>query len=175
MLISYTIYPFLSKKNRHTNAQESRIIASIFDSSGFNVDIAHYTNQKKIDYSIYDVIFGFGEPFENSFTENILRIYYATGAHVCHQNYAEIKRIEEVNKKYHASLLPKRLVPWTWSMSTSLSDVLIVIGNEWTQTTYAQYRSKPVYTVNATALINANSKNIIRNIEKLKGIFVVWK
>lgn len=173
VLISYTVFPFLTNKNSHTNTQESRIITKIFQELGFNIDIIHYTNQKNIEYKKYDVIFGFGEPFENSFVQKDLkRLYYATGAHVCHQNYAEIKRIETVNNKYNANILPKRLVPWNWSMSTSLSDVLIVIGNEWTKSTYTTYTSRPVYTINATALINQNSKNIIRDIEKTKKNFL---
>lgn len=173
VLISYTVLAFLTNKNNHTNAQESRIVAKIFKELGFNVDVIHYTNQKEIEYKKYDVVFGFGEPFENSFVQKSLkRIYYATGAHVCHQNYAEIKRVEEANTKYNANILPKRLVPWNWSMSTSLSDALIVIGNEWTRSTYEKYTAKQVFSINATALINENSKNIIRDIEKTKKSFL---
>ena len=173
VLISYTVLPFLTNKNSHTNAQESRIIANIFKELEFNIDIIHYTNQKKIEYKKYDVIFGFGEPFENSFVDkNLKRIYYATGAHVCHQNYAEIKRVQEVNTKYNSNILPKRLVPWNWSLSTSLSDSLIVIGNEWTKSTYTKYTTKEVFPINATALINENSKNIKRDIEKTKKSFL---
>lgn len=173
VLISYTVLPFLTNRNNHSNVQESKIIANIFNSLEFNVDIIHYTNQKEIDYIKYDVIFGFGEPFENSFKQkNFKRIYYATGAHVCHQNYAEIQRVQEVNTKYNSNILPKRLVPWNWSMSTSLSDFLIVIGNEWTKSTYEKYTKKPVYPINATALINNKCKNIKRDIEKTKKSFL---
>lgn len=173
ILISYTVLPFLTNKNSHTNAQESRIIANIFKELEFNIDIIHYTNQREIDYKKYGVIFGFGEPFENSFVDkNLKRIYYATGAHVCHQNYAEIKRVQEVNTKYNSNILPKRLVPWNWSLSTSLSDSLIVIGNEWTKSTYTEYTTKEVFPINATALINENSKTIVRDIEKTKKSFL---
>jgi Glycosyl transferases group 1 len=173
VLVSYTISPFLYLKNGHTNMQESRVIASVFNSLGFIVDVVNFTNKKTIDYLKYDLIFGFGEPFENSFVDkNLKRIYYATGAHVCHQNYAEIKRVEEVNTKYSSNILPKRLVPWNWSMSTSLSDALIVIGNEWTKSTYDKYTVKQVFPINATALINENSKNIERDIEKTKKSFL---
>lgn len=173
VLISYTVLPFLIKKNSHTNVQESRIIANIFKELEFNIDIVHYTNQREIEYKKYDFIFGFGEPFENSFVDkNLKRIYYATGAHVCHQNYAEIKRVEEVNTKYNSNILPKRLVLWNWSMSTSLSDTLIVIGNEWTKSTYEKYTEKPIFPINATAFINENCKNIAREIEKTKKSFL---
>lgn len=174
VLISYTVLPFLTHKNTHTNASESRVIADIFKSLEFNVDIIHYNNPIEIDYKKYHLIFGFGEPFESSFKQkkNLQRIYYATGAHVCHQNYAEIRRIEEVNIKYHSNILPRRLVPWNWSLSTSLSDCLIVIGNKWTQSTYSRYTRKEVFPINATALINKNSLNIIREIDKTKKSFL---
>ena len=173
VLISYTIIPFFSQNNKHTNNQESKIIADIFNKLGYNVDIVHYTNQSNIKYSKYDTIFGFGEPFENSFKhKNLKRIYYATGAHVFHQNYAEIKRIKNVNTKYNTTILPKRLVPWTWSLSTSLSDSLIVIGNEWTKSTYTKYTNKDVLPINATALINENSEKIIRDIDKTRKNFL---
>ena len=173
VLLSYTVTPFLTDKNGHTNSQESKIIAEIFDELGFNVDVIHYTNQKKIAYKKYDIIFGFGEPFENSFGETSLkRIYYATGAHVCHQNNAETRRIEEVNAKYDANILPKRLVPWNWSMSTSMSDAIIVIGNKWTKSTYTKYTNSPIFSVNATALTNENTSLINRDIEKTKTCFL---
>jgi hypothetical protein len=176
VLISYTIMPFLSKKIYHSNAQESRVIASIFNELEFNVDIIHYTNKSKIDYDKYDVIFGFGVPFECSFftekEKDIKRIHYSTGAHVCYQNYAEIKRIEEVNKKCNSNISPKRLVSWSWSMSIGLSDALIVIGNEWTKSTYSKYTTKPIYTINATALINKSNKINLRETEKTKRSFL---
>jgi hypothetical protein len=173
VLISYTIIPFIYQNSKHTNNQESKVIADIFNKLGYNVDIVHYTNQNNIKYSKYQIIFGFGEPFENSFKyKNLKRIYYATGAHVFHQNYAEIKRIDNANIRHNATILPKRLVPWTWSLSTSLSDSLIVIGNEWTKSTYTKYTNKEVLSINATALININSKKIIRDINKTKKNFL---
>ncbi len=170
VLISYTISPFLSKKITHTNFQESHTIAKVFNELGYCVDIVHYTNQRRLEYSKYDLIFGFGEPFENSYRaeKKLKRIYYATGAHVCHQNHAEIKRVKEVNQKYGSNILPKRIVPWNWSMSTCMSDSMIVIGNEWTKSTYKRYCNIPVYTINATALINNKTEYINRDIEITK-------
>ncbi|MDW5549188.1 glycosyltransferase [Methanosarcina sp.] len=170
VLISYTIFPFVSKKIMHTNFQESHIIAKVFNELGYCVDIVHYTNNKSIDYSKYDIVFGFGEPFENSYTseKKLKRVYYATGAHVCYQNHAEIKRVKEVNKKHGSNILPKRLVPWNWSMSTCMSDAIIVVGNEWTKSTYVGYCDLNVYTINATAFINTKTKFINREIEVAK-------
>lgn len=175
VLISYTVIPFLSSKKSHTNQQESRVIADLFDQLGYLVDVIHYTNLKKPNYQDYDVIFGFGEPFENSFHDSrckAIRIYYATGAHVFHQNPAEARRVIEFNVKYGANLLPQRLVPWCWTLSTTFSDYLIVIGNDWTASTYQNITDKPVLPINATALINKNSVNIQRNLSNARKNFL---
>ena len=141
VLICYTILPYLRKKCYHSNAQEVKIIASVFSSLGFNVDLVHYTCKKNIDYSRYSLIFGFGNIFEKSFFNNlsIYRIFYATGADCSFQNLAEIKRIKFLNRQrynFKNKLLPKRLVHENWSLSYSLSDLFILIGNDWTKSTY---------------------------------------
>ena len=174
-LISYTVIPFLSKKQSHTNQQESRVIAGLFDQLGYQVDFIHYTNPKKLNYQDYDVVFGFGEPFENSFRDSnckAKRIYYATGAHVFHQNPAEAQRVINFNAKYSANLMPKRLVPWCWTLSSTFSDLLIVIGNEWTASTYRNFSDKPVLPINATALLNKDSANIQRHLPTARNNFL---
>jgi len=150
------------------------MIAQIFEDLGYCVDVIHYTNSRCLDYSKYDLIFGFGIPFENSFNSSgkLKRIYYATGAHVCFQNHAEIIRIKSVNEKRNIRITPKRIVPWMWSQSTTMSDALIVIGNEWTKSTYAKYTKAPIYTINATALINGETRNINRNIADTRNNFL---
>lgn len=174
ILISYTIYPFNKRDARHSNSQESITITQLFDDLGYCVDVIHYTNSRNLDYSKYDLIFGFGIPFENSFNSSrkLKRIYYATGAHACFQNHAEIKRVQFVNEKCNNRLTPKRIVPWMWSQSTTMSDALIVIGNEWTKSTYAKYTNAPIYTINATALINEKTSNINRNIADTRNNFL---
>jgi glycosyltransferase involved in cell wall biosynthesis len=173
-LLIYTIYPFKNGDATHSNAQEARAIAAVLDELGFAVDICHYTTNRKIDYPSYTLLFGFGVPFENSFDERfeLKRIYYATGAHVFHQNHSEIRRVSEVNIKNGTRLLPKRVVPWTWSKSTALSDLLIVVGNNWTKATYSRFTKNPIVTINVTALTNEKSVSIQRNIANTKTNFV---
>lgn len=173
-LIVYTIYPFKNSYSTHSNAQETRSIAKILDDLGFVVDVCHYTTNRKIDYTKYSLLFGFGVPFENSFSDIFLlkRIYYATGAHVFHQNHAELNRISQVNDKYGLQLLPKRLIPWTWSQSTTLSDLLIVVGNSWTKSTYAKFTKTAIEKINVTALINEKTKYIHRNISDTRNRFI---
>ena len=105
-LISYTVMPFLTQKDTHTNKQESQVIVDLLTCLGYQVDVIHFSNKQKLNYSNYDLIFGFGEPFENSFKDKkcyAKKIYYATGAHAFHQNAAEVNRIIEFNKKYNSN------------------------------------------------------------------------
>ena len=69
VLICFIIAPFYLKKRsiKHVNVIESRIIAREFYKLGFSVDVVDYRCTRKINYSKYDVIFGFGVPFSNSF------------------------------------------------------------------------------------------------------------
>lgn len=171
-LVVYTIAPFrLRAKELHTNFQESRAIVSILNEFSYNVDIVNWDDPRKIDYSRYDLLFGFGLAFENSFDSSAkpCRVYYATGAHVCYQNHAELLRILSVNKTRGSVLKPKRTVPWTWSKSTTLSDALIVIGNKWTADTYRKISDQiNIYSINATALVNQQVAGLSRDLGQAK-------
>lgn len=171
VLISYITTPFIKAHGFHTNHQESIMIAQIFDLLGYNVYVIDYHTQETIDYSEFDVIFGFGFPFDNSFEKkNIFRIYYATGAHAWFQNIAETKRILEVNKKYGSSLSPQRLVEHTWTKSTSMCDVIIVLGNDWTVSTYRQFFDGPIYKLNTTYLSSEKNSDLL--LKKRKNEFL---
>ncbi|BBE30223.1 hypothetical protein OSSY52_03640 [Tepiditoga spiralis] len=144
VLISYIIDPFINKEKniKHSNWKESRIIAKLFSNHEYNVDVVHYDYFKKINYSKYDLIFGFGDLYEKSFyVEDFKgkRIYYATGAHVNFQNNAELLRLLNLKKRKNKTLRPRRIVEKNWSCSTVLSDAIFCIGNDWTISTYSNY------------------------------------
>ena len=174
LLISYNVNHFLIKNTAHTNYYESHIISKFFSELGYNIDVVSFDNPRNFDLTHYDVIFGFGLPLEKSFAINksIKRIYYATGAHVCYQNSAEIQRIQAVNREKNTFLKPKRIIEWTWSQSSSMSDALVIIGNEWTQSTYQPYTDSPIYTLNATSLFYNSSIILNRDISVTKQHFL---
>ncbi len=155
VLISYLTHPFRKGTHlSHTNTSESLTIARVLRDLNFNVDIVDYYNEYPIDYSRYDIIFGFGEPLINSFyrrKRKILTIYYGTGMHVCHQNHATLKRIKEVySKKGQWILESGRIVDKAWSVQTSLVDSIIVLGNKIAQQSYKKYFQKTVHIVQAS-------------------------
>lgn len=177
VLISYITTP-LSKGGGvkiHTNNHELLAIVEILHSLKYSIDVIDYDIKLKLDFSKYDLIFGFGETFEESFNDSSFRgkrVYYATGAHVYWQNSEEIKRIIEFNKRNKSNLVPKRIVPWNWSMSTAMSDAIIVIGNSWTVSTYKDNCNIPIYAINATGAFYKFDILPQRNIEEARKSFL---
>ncbi|WP_387491261.1 glycosyltransferase [Photorhabdus sp. RM96S] len=98
VLCSYILKPFILKGAiSHSNLQEARCIADIICSLGYDVDICDYKNIRKLNYSKYDIIFGFGHHLENAIYKNFPGkiIHYATGMPQAFQNGESIKRIRE--------------------------------------------------------------------------------
>lgn len=153
-LISMNVNNFINNNIGHTNYLESQVIAKILKSLGYNIDVVSFDNDRDLNLEKYDLILGFGLPLEKSFSsrKQITRIYYATGASTCYQNKAEIDRIIEVNQRKKSKLLPKRLIKWMWSNSIAFSDAMILIGNDWTKSTYQGYTTNDIFTINATSL-----------------------
>lgn len=155
VLISYIVAPFAAHGlNSHTNFQECLAIADVFHTLGYSVDVINFDSRHALDYSGYSCIFGFGDPFCASFYQNVpglVRIHYATGAHVHVQNTETLKRARNVYRKKGKWLLDScRIVQKIWSEQTALSDAIIVLGNEWTLNTYAPYFENTLYTLPAS-------------------------
>lgn len=143
ILMLYINEPFLKnkKKNLHSNQMEAEIIAKLFEEYEYNVDIGSFLCNKNISLKKYDVIFGFGDIFEESFYKEDFkgkRIFYATGAEQSFQIYSEINRVKKFNERNNVKLLPKRLPPNFWALSFYMSDAIIMIGNNWTKSTWSK-------------------------------------
>lgn len=153
VLISYIM---ITKKNKHkykhSNIQECEIITKIFDHYDYKVDLYDRRYSGKINYSKYDLIFGFGDPFENSFYKknNLLRIYYATTQNQFFLNNAELKKIKRINVIKNKWIKPVRLEQKNYSLSINLCNSIICIGNDNTSLTYKKYYDGPIYNVPVT-------------------------
>jgi hypothetical protein len=171
VLISYIVYPFKKKHNfSHSNSVESLEIAKIFNKLGYIVDVYNYTYSKKINFENYDVVFGIGKLFENAVQfkhKKIIFIYYATGAYFCFQNRAELERLQMLYERKNILLKPKRFVKNSMFKSSHLTDSIIVIGNNWTISTYESSKSpkfkvpQSVYDVKWKTEVR--QKNVINN------------
>ena len=165
VLISYIIHPFLYKNLYiHTNAQEALTIADVFNTLGFNIDICQFTLASNLNYKKYNCIFGFGTPLTNSFYQNTsaIKIYYGTGMHIDYQNNSTISRIKEVYKK-KGVFLPEsgRIVPYTYLEQTSLTDAMILLGNDTIVDTYRKYYDGPIFTQHASYFENILLKDAL--------------
>jgi len=140
VLICYIISPFYHKKRsiKHANVIESRIIAKEFYDLGYSVDVVDYRSTRKIDYSKYDVIFGFGHSFSNSFKIDIqiIRICYLTGSSPNFSNEKEAMRIHDIYLHSGKLLTPRREAYWPWMNVVINSDMVVLTGNDNTKTTY---------------------------------------
>lgn len=176
VLISYINYPYISKsiKNYHSNKNEVIAIANVFDVLGYQVDVADYRNNRKIRFSKYYIIFGFGCPIENSFKTSspIFRVFYATGAHHSWQNRAEIRRVNEFNVKYNSTYLPKRIQKSIFPLQNSIADLNIILGNHWTMSTYENHIKGPKFSLYPTSIVKPIM--IYRDISRSKKVFVFF-
>ena len=140
VLICFIIAPFYLQKRsiKHVNVIESRIIAREFNKLGFSVDVVDYRCTRKINYSKYDVIFGFGVPFSNSFDfkYQLKRICYLNGSSPNFSNEREAMRIHDIYNHSGKLLSPRRESYWPWMNAVINSDLMILAGNEVTKSTY---------------------------------------
>ncbi|SOD19858.1 glycosyltransferase [Pedobacter xixiisoli] len=101
VLISYIVTPFKVENNfLHQNYFTAHLITEAFSELGYNVDVVDFISKTEhINYEKYQVVFGFGYNFEQSFyhkmQNNSIRILFVTGAHEEFQNMMSLKCVED--------------------------------------------------------------------------------
>lgn len=168
VLICYITNPFRQGATlSHTNMAESLQIAEAFKNLGYNCDIINYDSTKKINFSKYNIIFGFGEVLRQSFystKKNIKRIYYGTGKHPYFSNAAAIKRGLDFQKDKGVFLADSlRLVDADYALQTMAVDALVLLGDKSTVASYNQYFHPEIYRLNVSFFKVLNYLDIIKN------------
>lgn len=170
--------PFKNKNRMHIhpNYIENYTLAEIFDKYGYAVDVYNNTFPGKINYKRYDLIVGEGLPISNYFCgnkkKNIPIIYYATGSHPFFNNIRSYKSLFAFYKK-HGKYLPlsSRLVNFDWGIGTSLSDYVILLGNNNTKKTFEDNcTSKKIYSLNPPCYV----KNVISDFSRKDKNKFLW-
>lgn len=144
VLISYITYPLRKETIKvHSNILELYSLLEVFKSLNFNIDVCNYTYEGKINYEKYDIIFGFGFPFGKSFIDKSakysIKICYLTGSL---RLFNQMERIKYLKERKKVVLRPRRNYYWPFIQeSISMSDGIIVTGNEWTASTVKPYNS----------------------------------
>lgn len=174
VLFSYSTYHF-NKKNytAHSNYQESLIIAKIFNEMGYIVDIYNNNREYKINFDKYDVVFGEGILMFQSIQNhtNALTIYYATGSHPWQCSQASLNRVVDYYKKNNFLALDStRLQDYKWGLAASLSDAVIVIGNDNTKKTFIDNGAENIYKINPTFHTQKEMKEIQKTPESSKSM-----
>lgn len=141
VLVSYLSEPFRKGvSSKHTNLQECHTAALIFNELGYQIDVIDYYAQHKVDFSKYDIIYGFGDPYENSFYDKGFkgkRILYSPG---CNTVYSNIVSAAAVKKLYpqlgYYPVYLSRCTNNAWPYQKYLSDGIITLGNDFVSQTY---------------------------------------
>ena len=176
-LLSYITHPFKKNSMHHTNYYEAQTWAKILDEIGYQVDIVQYDYAKKLNISKYDLICGFGDVFQYYFESegNAKTIFYGTGMHVCHQNYASLKRVKDVYRKQGVWLTKSaRLVEKTWTHQTSLVDGIIALGNDVCADSYRKYYDGLVYSLPAPFYKTQDGNSILKNRKSDSNKNFLW-
>lgn len=173
VLVSYITAPFLKKnlKLSHTNILEALTAGNFFKRNGYIVDVVHCGSSIDIDYSVYDIIYGFGKPFENYFLKsshlNKKTIFYLTGFNPEISNELSVNRNVEVFRRYN-KLFPNssRVVDFNQFYAARLSTFLLILGGQATVNSYLSLKRENMYSVKAFFI---ESKNTIDLKEKNFG------
>lgn len=158
VLISYITSPFVTGvEYYHSNSLECYTSAKIFDKLGYQVDVTNYDETEIIPEELlrYDIIYGFGEPMEQSFylskSKKIKRIVYSTGCNTIYSNLVSSLRLREFQQKHNVLLAnSSRIAPSSWRLQTILGDAIVVLGNSFVVDTFSQEEMYiPIYNLNA--------------------------
>jgi hypothetical protein len=141
-LVSYLRAPFVSGRTRaHTNTWECFTAAEALDALGYRVDVVEYLDGGLPDYSGYDVLYGFGEPFEWSFFapggDRLRRVYYGPGCSPAYTARASALRLADAFARTGVWMPDAtRVGDRAWRLQTLLADTLIALGDEFVLETY---------------------------------------
>jgi hypothetical protein len=180
VLISYLIEPFIADKIplNHTGYTECYTAAKIFNNLGYQVDVVNWREKIQLNYNEYDIIYGLGEAFERVFysenAERILKIAYATGCCHFYVNKHSVKRVAGFYKR-HGKIIPQssRILPGFRHLQHCLSDLIIVLGNNYTANTFkSTSANNNVRTINSFYFKSQNITIDDKDIEQIKKNFM---
>jgi len=156
--MTYLAYPFHVHPDRlksagHSNAAQAVDIARALNRLGYVVDIADWLDSTFVPTEHYDVFFGMHYNFGRLLPymgESTVKIYYGTGSYWAHEMAAEQDRIEDLKRRRGTEIkLPIRLGENDW---VQVADAVIVVGNEFTASTYRPHNPM-VFPIDNYALL----------------------
>ena len=152
VLVSALDRPFIKGVHlKHNNLTESLEMAKVFHELGYQVDVVNYNYSGDLDYSQYEVVFGWGEPIESLFRRETTRlplsVLYMAGVYGPVGNAASLRRLAEVHGR-RGVWIPgsARIGGWGLGIESAV-DALVVLGNGTTADTFRAATHKPIHSL----------------------------
>ena len=176
-LLVYLTKPFKIRgktPHHHANLRQTQVIGKIISDIGFRLDVVNHLYKGSIAIDNYDLIFGFGFPFERSFLSSFegTRVYYATGPHSWQMNSSEPLRIKNLYKRRGVQLRPRRIKPYPDDASAILSNAIFCVGNEWTAGTYRKFFDGSIFQIPVSTYTFFPREKLKRNWEIARQSFL---
>jgi glycosyltransferase involved in cell wall biosynthesis len=133
--------------NQHTCEWEAFQIVNTFLALGFAVDVVHYLNRYFEPNKRYSVFVGVLDSFGRiapKLNDDCTKILHAVYGHWLYHNYAQFRRLRELQARRGITLMPTRLLGP--HRGIECADAATTLGNEFTMSTYA-YAGKPFFRV----------------------------
>lgn len=155
-LVSYIIDGLLTPPDRplphgHTHYWESRQIALTFAELGFETDVIHWTNDRFAPRGGYDAFLDVRVNLERLAPlvgDGCLKIQHLETAHYRFHNPAQLRRLEQLEKRRGFRIRPQKLIEENRAIETA--DCAVTVGNDFTAGTYA-YAGRPIHRVPISA------------------------
>ena len=153
-LLSYITQPFIEGPNAdHQNQDQVIEIARLIGNRGYNVDVIDFYAKKVNFDKKYDALFEIhvrdNPVYKGYLKEDAVRIMYITGSNPRFANEQEKIRLSNLEMRRGKRLIPRRQAT-SFSDEIENFDEVIIIGNQVTYQSYAEYSFKKVAFVNNT-------------------------
>ncbi|MCX6819786.1 MAG: glycosyltransferase [Candidatus Adlerbacteria bacterium] len=148
VLFSHDITPFINPDHpleAHANYWTAVDMVQTFLEKGYAVDIINSRNKTFLPKKYYTYFVDLEQNMDriaHLLNKDCIKILHITCAHWLFQNTAEYKRCLALKKRRGVVVLPSRLTPRTHSIERA--DVATMIGNDFTEETYA-FAGKKIY------------------------------
>jgi hypothetical protein len=168
VLVSGVARPFLKPLNlKHSNQTEAVEMADVFHELGYQVDVINHDSPMAIDYANYEVLFGWGVPFENLYLRETSRfprtILYMPGAPAAIANAAGLRRLEAVYRR-RGVWLPQSARLWPMGIGYEAQvDGIIALGNAVNAEPYRAVTGRPVHELPLFYLPVLDPEAMLRN------------
>jgi len=152
VLLSYITEPFFTSKGRsvfstHSHHWEAVQIVRTYLDLGFNVDVIHYLNRWFRPRKRYDVVVDARFNLERlgpRLAPECIKIFHIDTCHMLFQNTAELRRLEQLQRRRGVTLVPRRHERLNHGIEHA--DHGVVLGNAHTMATF-RYSGKPLHPV----------------------------